>query len=398
MAHSNKMVVGENLNLSSQTKTLFAVLIFVGLGAFVFTLLNNPERAWHAYLIGLFYFTSLSLGGLFFSAIQHITKAGWSVTIRRLAESLTAFLPYAALAAIGLLFGGKALYSWLRPEVIAVDSLVQHKGAYLNLTFWLVRLVVFFGSWILFAKVIVGRSVAQDKTGDVSLTHSLLGPSILFVAVFALSYSLFSVDLLMSLDPHWFSTIFGVYCFAGLFQSTMATLILLVIFLRGKGLLQGLVNENHLHDLGKFLFAFTVFWAYIAFSQYMLIWYANLPEETIFYLPRSQGSWMWMSLMLIVFKFVVPFIALLPRWAKRSSVHLTAVSILILVMQFFDLYWLVYPNLNSEKVVFALPEVLIFCGFLGGFLFVVTRFLGINSVIPAKDPRLQEAIGHHVVY
>ncbi len=384
--------------VSSRTKTIYAVMMFLGVIGFAITLMSDPTRAWYAYLIAFFYFVSLALGGLFFTAIQHVTKAGWSVNIRRFSEALTAFLPIAAVGALILLIGAPKLYDWLNPQMVAADALLQHKAGYLNQTFFWIRTVLFFGLWFYFAKVIVGRSVEQDKTGDVNLTIKNVGTSIAFVVVFALSYSFFSVDTLMSLEPHWFSTIFGVYCFAGLFQSTIATIILITIYFLKQGRLKGLVDDNHLHDLGKFLFAFTVFWAYIAFSQFMLIWYANLPEETIFYIPRMEHGWVWVSIALLLFKFIVPFLALLPKWAKRNYNHLSAVCILILIMQYVDLYWLAYPNLNEHKPLFSYQEILIFIGFAGAFMFAVTRFLSKHSIVPMKDPRQHESSDHHVTY
>jgi hypothetical protein len=386
------------LTVSTRVKTVSAALMFVGIAAFVFTLMNDKERAWHAYLAAYMYFFIIAIGGLFFSSIQHLTKAGWSVNVRRFCESFTAFLPVAFVGGLVLLAGGHSLYEWMDKAHVASDELLAHKSGYLNTTFFVIRMLLFFGLWLLFKNKLVGASIKQDATGDESITHASVGWSIAFVLVFALSFSMFTVDLLMSLQPHWFSTIFGVYCFAGLFQSTMATMILLIMYCQRKGLLVGFVDENHMHDLGKFMFAFTVFWAYIAYSQYMLIWYANLPEETIFYLPRVTGGWMYVSAALLMFKFVVPFLALLSRRAKRNPMHLAAVAILILVMQYVDLYWLIYPNLNDEKVIFGLPEILIFLGFGGAFIFSVTRFLGKHAIVPVKDPRIHESLHHHVTY
>lgn len=386
------------LNLTTKTKTIYSVLMFVGAITFLIMLMNNPERAWHAYLTAFFYFVTLALGGLFFTAIHHMTSAGWSVNVRRFSEAMTSFLPVAFVGAIALLLAGDHLYSWLDPEIVANDPLLQHKTPYLNRGFFWIRTLVFFGIWLYFAKVLVGRSLKVDETGDDKITLSLLKPSVIFVLLFALTYSLFSVDTLMALEPHWFSTIFGVYCFGGMFQSTMAFMILTILYFMKNGQLKGYVDENHLHDLGKYMFAFTVFWAYIAFSQYMLIWYANLPEETIFFMPRSHGSWMWVSIGLLVGKFVIPFFALLPQWAKRTPVHLAAVSIWILIMQYVDMYWLVYPNLNHDEVVFNFSELLIFAGFWGAFLFTTTRFLSKNSIVPTRDGRIHESMHHHVVY
>jgi uncharacterized membrane protein len=281
---------------------------------------------------------------------------------------------------------------------VAADAALAHKSGYLNTPFFVVRMLLFFGLWLMFAKKLVGGSVEQDKSGSEEITNSSVGWGIAFLLTFAISFSLFSVDLLMSLQPHWFSTVFGVYCFAGLFQSTMATMILLIIYCQKKGLLNGYVDENHLHDLGKFMFAFTVFWAYIAYSQYMLIWYANLPEETVFYLPRVTGAWTYVTASLLLFKFIVPFLALLSRRSKRNPAMLGAVAVLILIMQYVDIYWLIYPNLNSETPVFGIPEILIWGGFAGGFSYTVSRFLSRNSIVPVRDPRIHESLHHHVVY
>ena len=281
---------------------------------------------------------------------------------------------------------------------VAEDELLLHKSAYLNVPFFAIRMVIFFGLWFWFREKLVGMSLLQDKTGDDQLSEKSVGWSIGFILTFALSFSLFAVDLIMSLQPHWFSTIFGVYCFAGLFQSTMAAVILIILYCRKQGLLDGLVDENHLHDLGKFMFAFTVFWAYIAYSQYMLIWYANMPEETVFYIPRVSGTWTYMSASLLLFKFIVPFLVLLSRRAKRNSAVLISTAVLILVMQYVDLHWLVYPNLDDKNVLLGIPEVGVFCGFLGAFLFTTFRFLSQNAIVPVKDPRSHESLHHHVVY
>lgn len=379
-------------------KATYSIFMFIGLLTFAIGLIVNQERIWHSYLTSFFYFTSLSLGGLFFVALQHVSKAGWSVNIRRIAESTTIFIPIALVAGIILCFGGKFLYEWMDATKVAHDSLLQKKSAYLNSNFFYLRLALFFVLWWIFAKKIVGNSLKQDDNGDEKFTHQNLPLSVSFIFVFALSYSLFSVDTLMSLLPHWFSTIFGVYCFSGLFQSALAAIILLTIWLLEKGLLEGFVNENHLHDLGKLLKGFTVFYAYIAFSQFMLIWYANLPEETEFFLMRAHGGWYFLSLSLLIFKFIVPFMALLPRWAKRNKDYLKIVCWLILFMQYIDIYWLVYPNFNEHNVSFFIWEIGIFLGFLGLFLKNVTGFLSRHKIVPIKDPRIEESFHHHVTY
>lgn len=379
-------------------KTLYSVGILVGLIVFVAGLIKDPQRIWFAFLVSFFYFLCLSMGGLFFTAIQHVTSAGWSVNIRRIPESFVSFLPIAGVAALVMLFGLNHLYEWTNLQEVAHDHILQAKQGYLNVPFFIVRVILFFAIWIYFGRKIVGNSVAQDLSGDENLTLKNLSTSVKFLLVFALSFSLFSVDFLMSLEPHWYSTIYGVYCFAGLFQSTIALMVIVTVYLSKKGLLRGLVSENHYHDLGKFMKGFTVFYAYIAFSQFILIWYANLPEETIFYLNRGQGMWLAISWSLLIFKFIVPFLLLLPKWAKRNPTQLVLVATIIMIMQYVDIYWLVYPTLDNSSVQFGWQEVGMFLGFMGLFAFSVSRFLENHNLVPIKDPRIEESIHHHVTY
>jgi hypothetical protein len=383
---------------SSTLKTVYSVFILIGVLAFALGLMKDQERIWHSFLVSFFFFTSLGLGGTFFLAINHAAGAGWSVNIRRFPEAMASFLPIAAVGGLVLLFGAHHLYEWLDAKAVAQDYILQGKASYLNGTFFAIRVILFFGLWLLFAGKMVGNSVQQDQTGADSFTNNNLKLGVIFLLVFALSYSLFGVDTMMSLQPHWYSTMFGVYCFAGLFQSSLAFITILTVFMMKKGLLRGLVNENHLHDMGKYMMAFTIFYAYIAFSQYMLIWYANLPEETIFYLNRSNGPWMAVSLSLVFFKFAIPFLLLLPKAAKRTPSHLVMVASLILVMQVVDDYWLVYPNLNNNQILLSWQEVGVFLGFLGLFLWSLVRFLSTHNLVPIRDPRREESIHHEVVY
>ncbi len=383
---------------NSTIKTLYSVAILFGVLTFGAGLMRDPQRIWFSFLVSFFYFLCLGLGGLFFASLQHVSNAGWSVNIRRISESLTAFLPVAAVAAIVLLIGSKHLYVWLDPKEMAHDAVLMAKHAYLNCEFFVARTVIFIGLWLLFSKLMIGNSIKQDANGDEKFTVKNAALSVAFILIFALSFSLFSVDTIMSLEPHWYSTIFGIYCFSGLFQSSLALITIITVYLVNQGLLRGLVNDNHLHDLGKFMKAFTVFYAYIAFSQFMLIWYANLPEETIFYLNRANGGWLIISWAILIFKFIVPFLLLLPKWAKRNHSQLVLVAIIILIMQYVDVYWMVYPNLDSNSVQFGWQEVGIFLGFMGVFMLVVTRFLAKNNLVPIRDPRIEESIHHEVTY
>lgn len=378
-------------------KIICGVLLLLGVAGFALGLMSEPARAWQAYLMGMFFFVSMSVISLFFLALQYLTSARWSVNIRRVFESLIVFIPAGlVLTLIFIFFGADHLYSWLDPEVVAGDALLQHKAPYLNKTFFTIRTVVIFVAWFLFSKKIIGNSLKQDKTKDDTLITRTIPYSIGYIIFFALSYTVFSFDFLMSLEPHWFSTIFGVYMFGGAMQAFFAAAILLMLFLSKR--FNGMVTADHLHDMGKFLLGFTVFWAYIAYSQYMLIWYANMPEETMFFFHRSVGEWANVSLAMIVLKFALPFLLLLPRWAKRKAGYLAPVCVLILLTQFLDLYWLIYPTFEKEHALFGFGEAGILLGFTGIFLFTVFSFLAKHSIIPIGDPRITDSAGHEVVY
>jgi hypothetical protein len=392
-------VVPQKFQVSKTAKLVMILMLAAGLLLLALGFYADKERAWHSYLTSFFFFTTIALGGMFFVAINHVSSAGWSTNIRRIPEALTAFLPYVFVLGLPIVFlANKDLFLWLDPDVVANDSILQGKAAYLNKTFFAIRFVAFTGVWFFFAKKIVGFSLNQDRDGADHWTSSAGKWSIPYLVIFALSFSLFSIDFMMSLEPHWFSTIFGIYCFSGMFQAVLAVMILICLFIIKKGWSNGLINIEHVHDLAKYMKGFTVFWAYIAFSQFMLIWYANLPEETIFYLHRTHGGWLYVSIALLVFRFIVPFLALLPRWAKRTPNHLVGVCLLILAMQYMDIFWLVYPNYSNEFLTFSWLEIGVFIGFLGGFGLVVAGFLTKYNLIPMKDPRRSESNDHHVIY
>ncbi|MGZ3794636.1 MAG: molybdopterin oxidoreductase [Bdellovibrio sp.] len=382
----------------AKLKTLSFALVAIGLLTFVVGLMKNQDRLWTSYLVAFFFFSSLAISGLFWIAINNVAHAGWSVSIRRFAEATTSFIPAILIGGLILLLGFKHLYPWANPDIIAENPVVASKTGYLNSGFFVVRLFIFAVGAMLFRYVMVGNSIKQDQTGDVHLTEKNVSPAVGFLVFFALTFSLFSVDLLMSLLPTWYSTIFGIYNFSGMFQAGLAFLAIVIVLMKRHGLVKGYVTDEHQHDVVKYLKGFSIFWAYIAFSQFMLIWYANLPEETEYYIMRAQGGWMGISFGLLIFRFVVPFLALLPRSAKRSDSHVLLVSALVLVMQYVDIYWMVYPNFFDGQVTFGFWEIGIFAGFAGLFLLTIMSFWSKHSLVPLKDPRMHEAINHHVSY
>jgi hypothetical protein len=395
--HSANLYIGK-FEPSQRLKTLAFAFVAIGVIGFLVGLMKNQERLWTSYLVAFFFTTCMGLGGLFWASVQNISKAGWSVSIRRLSEGMTAFLPMILIGGLVLLGGVKILFPWANPDVVAHDPAIAVKSAYLNVTFLVIRLVVFGLLMLFFGKKIVGNSLKQDQTGDETLTHKNVGWSVAWVIIFALSFSLFSVDLLMSLLPTWYSTIFGIYCFAGLFQGSLALLVLMIIYVRRAGFVRGYINDEHMHDVAKFTKGFTVFWAYIAFSQFMLIWYANIPEETEFFILRATEGWMAISMALLIFKFVVPFLLLLPRAAKRNENHLILVCSLLVVMQYLDVYWMVYPNFFNNHVTFGFYEIAMLLLFVGIFMLLTMKFFQKNNLVAIKDPRMHEALSHQVTY
>jgi len=346
-----------------------------------------------AYLTSFVFFLSLALGALVFVLLAHLMRAGWSVALRRIAEIVAwTLLPLAPLALV-LLAGMHDLYEWTHAEAVAADALLQHKQAWLNPPFFVARLVVYLATWAGLSVLLLRRSETQDRTGDPALTlrsEGLAGPATI---VFAFTVTFASFDLVMSLDPHWYSTIFGVYFFAGAFLGFTALLVVLLAVLGRRSELGRLVGTEHQHDLGKLLFAFVVFWAYIGFSQYMLIWYTNLPEETVWYAARQTGPWAAVSLLLLFGHFLAPFFLLMSRHPKRRRAVLLAAAVWLLAMHWLDLFWLVMPGARDTGSLLRLVDLACFVGLGGLFLAALAWRLRRANLIPLRDPRLAESLG-----
>lgn len=396
MGHANLEIKNPgSLQNTSSKSTLFIVMAVAGLGTLGAGIAMDPHRGWAALLLNHYYFMSFALGGMFIAAIQWLTSAMWSAPVRRVSESFTAYLPVVLIGFALIAIGIPHIFEWSHPDVVKGDLVLEHKAGYLNPTFFIIRNVIAILIWVFFARKMVGNSVRQDADGDIAHTerNKVLAP--IYIILFAVTFTMASFDLLMSLDPHWFSTMFGVYCFAGLFYSSLALTTILAIYLRRAGYLKDIVNDNHLHDLGKFMFAFTVFYGYIGFSQFMLIWYANMPEEIMYFDHRWVGGWKVISTMLLLGKFLVPFMALLPREAKRSESRLLKVGFWMLLMQWMDLIWIIQPEFFKEGPKVGWMEVGGLVGFAGLFGFMVIRFMGRNNLVAIKDPKIIESVFHH---
>jgi hypothetical protein len=345
-----------------------------------------------SYLVAFAYFLSLSLGALFFVAIQHVTRASWSVVARRIAEVMGANLVVLALLAIPLLVLAPHVFAWAGDGGHAPAELLAKKKPYLNMPFLYVRWAVFFLIWCGYALWFWRKSVEQDRTGDVQISVKFERRSGLALMLYALSVNFASYDLLMSLDPSWFSTMFGPYYFAGGVVSFFAALTVLTLWLQGRGRLTTVIGVEHLHDYGKFLFAFVFFWAYLAFSQYMLIWYANIPEETAWLLRREQNGWGWVGLTLIFGHWLLPFAGLVSRFAKRNRAMLGFWAVWVLVMHYVDLYWIAMPELSPTDAMPSWLDLLCFVGVGGFYVAGLARFASGASLVPTKDPRLGDSL------
>lgn len=353
---------------------------------------KEPARFFQAYLVSFCFFLSLSLGGLFFVMLQHLTRSGWSVALRRLAEVVAVNAVLMVLLFIPVILGMRHLYHWTHAEAAAHDHLLAWKRPYLNVPFFLGRCTFYFALWGVLASYFWRRSVEQDATGEPRLTLRMERLSAPAMVLFGLTITFAAFDLIMSLDAHWFSTIFGVYFFAGSVAGFVSLLALGVIALQRSGRLTQSLTAEHLHDLGKLLFAFVFFWAYIAFSQYMLQWYANLPEETAWYHARQSGPWKWVALALIFGHFAIPFVGLISRVPKRRPAALAFWAVWVLAMHWLDLYWVITPAFHADRVPFGWLDVGCLVGVGGLFVASAVWTAGRASLRPERDPRLDESL------
>ncbi|MBK7878316.1 MAG: quinol:cytochrome C oxidoreductase [Planctomycetes bacterium] len=360
-------------------------------------------RFQHAWLLACVFWLTLSLGALFFVVLQHLVRAGWSVVVRRVAELVAANVVVAAVLIAPLVvwaaMGHGSLWSWADPESLRASPLLQGKAAWLDGRFFAIRCVVYFGIWIGLSRWLLRHSVEQDSAPDAKPTLALELRAAPAMVVYALSVNFAAFDLLMSLSPTWYSTIFGVYVFAGSVMSFFAAAVLIVSFLQGRGLLARAVTVEHYHDLGKFLFAFVFFWGYIAFSQFMLIWYADLPEETEWFHVRLAGSWKLVSAVLLFGHFILPFAGLLSRHVKRRVGFLSLWAVWLLVMHAVDLAWIVLPPASHGHGAeshaggaIGLVDVACLVAVGGVWTFALVRSAANRSLVPVGDPRLPESL------
>ncbi len=398
MSHGVETSHDDNITIDGEAGRLSQVALTVGavaLGGAVLLGLGDLAKLQRAYLVAFMYVLSVALGALWFVAIQHLTNAKWSVVVRRVAEILAHNMLLVGVLSLGvvgpMLAGSTDLYVWLDHARVEHDHILHHKAAYLNISFFTVRWLLYFGFWIWLGRRFFKLSVQQDHEGGSEISAALQRTSAPGMIAFAVTLTFCAIDLVMSLDATWFSTMFGVYYFAGCVLAGYSSLALALLWVQSKGRLTTSVTPEHYHDIGKMMFAFTVFWAYIAFSQFMLIWYADIPEETHWYRWRFEGGWRVVSALLLGAHFVVPFFGLMSRHVKRNRRSLAFWAVWILVIHYVDLFWLIYPN-GSGEVPVSVVDILCLVGVLGLFVGVSARRARGVNLIPTGDPRLADSL------
>lgn len=382
--------------LSNRMRIAHLVLASVAIAIIVVAFAMGSVRAWPAYLVGAIYFVTIALGAVLFLAIHHATNAAWSTVIRRVPEAMTGYMPVAAIFMLVTILGAGSLYEWSHAGAVPAGEAMAFKASWLQVPFFAVRMVIVLGAWVLFAVLLRRESLRQDVVAGLAPTMRLRIISGAFLVVLAITITAASVDWLMSIDLHFYSTLYGWYVFAGVFECGIAATAIVTIWLRRRGVLEA-VTDEHMHSLGKMVFAFATFWAYLWFCQYMLIYYTNLPEEGIYYTSRSAvpgGDWaFYLNLAL---GWMVPFVLLLGRGAKRRSVFLLIASVSVLLGHYVDIAIIVLPPTVSSSVP-GIVDIAVMLGFGAMFLLVTDWYLRRAPVVPMNDPYLDEAIGvaHH---
>ncbi len=388
----------EQLRVSTTFRIITLILISIGAGTFVIGLLSDRETTWAGYLITNYYYFSLAMGGAFFYVIQSISQSGWSSAFKRVPEAMMAYIPFAAVFFLLLYFGTHDLYPWSHTETVVNDSILQHKSSFLNVPFFFVRIIFFFALWIIFIRILRRFSLREDRFDPTNQDGImvLFGKSELyskiFIFILAITFSLSAFDWIMSIDVHWYSTIFALKNLVAAFLHGVSVLTLIVFILYKRGYFPFL-NKYHMHDFARYIFMLSIMWGYFWFAQFMLIWFGNIPEETVYYYVRWHEGWKVMFFLEIGLNWAVPFMVLLPVKASRNMTAITIVIIFLIIGQYVDLFVQVIPG-TTGMLKFGLIEAGLFLGYAGLFALVVAITLSKAKVIPPNHPYLKESLNH----
>lgn len=383
----------DQITISKNFKLLTYILIGIGVLSFALGFVFDAKRTWANYLLNNYYFLSIAIGAAFFGAIQYITNSGWSAAFKRIPEAIVAYIPFAGVFFLIMYFGMHSIFEWTHEEVFLHDELIQHKSPYLNVPFFFIRVIIFFAAWTILSKVLRKFSLKEDEVGGLHYFEKSELYSKIFIFVIAITFSLFAVDMLLSLDPHWFSTLFAAKSFIAAFLHGSTIITLIVIILNRSGNFD-ILNRSHLHDFTRYIFMTSIVWGYFNFAEFMLIWYGNIPEETVWFVERWQGAYKVLFFANIILNWFIPFVVLMPRKTSRSKLAIFPVIVLLMIGQYTELYYIIWPNVVHEAK-FGLLEIGTFLGYTGIFSLIVSTWLTKASLVPKNHPYLQESLHHH---
>jgi hypothetical protein len=403
-----------NYTFTSKGKTISFALMAIGLIGLIYGFMTDHDthgtRVWANILINSFFFLGMAVAATFMIAVNYAAEAAWGVALKRVFEAVSAYLPFGALLLVIALGAGSLhwhhIYHWMDSAVYdptspAYDEIIANKKGYLNQPFFWIRTLAYIGIWWMFQRLFRSRSLEEDSVGGTEIHFKTIKSAAWFLVLFAVTSSTSAWDWIMSIDTHWFSTLFGWYTFSGMWISGVIMVTLFTLFLKSKGYLEQ-VTESHIHDMGKWMFAVSFLWSYLWFSQFMLIWYSNIPEEVTYYLNRIE-NFKWAFFGMFIINFAFPMLILMSRDAKRNIGFLTVVGMIIFLGHWIDVYVLVMPGSLSNASAgaeliwggFSWYEFAIMFGFLGLFLFVVQSALTKAPLMVKNHPYLGETLHHH---
>lgn len=369
-------------------------MVAVGVTAIIIAFAGDPQRAWANYLLNNVYFVSLAAGAVLFLSIQRVTHSGWSAGFIRVPEAMGAFLPVSALLFLVLIAGSGSLYHWSHPGVAGHDPLLAHKAPYLNMPFWIFRMILFFSLWILMAYLIRRLSLAEDQNGGMGNFKKGEHYAKIYIFIVIITFTFAMIDWVMSIDAHWYSTIFAIRNFVAAFHHSSIVIALIVLVLHRRGYFPFL-NKYHVGDFSRYIFMLCIIWGYFWFAEFMLIWYANIPEETAYFLPRVRGEgWRFYFFANILINWFLPFVLLMPKATAQNQLVVKAVIPFLIAGQFIDLYMQIFPGTVGKQVL-GFQEVGIFVGFAGLFMLVTGYALSRANLYPVNHPYLEESKHHH---
>jgi hypothetical protein len=389
--------------VAKNTKLISYALIAIGLIATVLGFINDTHRAWTSLLINNYFFLAISAFAIFFVALQYVSEAAWAVPFKRVAEGISSyFIVGGAVILLIIVAGGMHwhhIWHWMEtgitnPEAENYDAIIAGKKAYLNLPFFFIRAAVYIFGWWYASKRLIALSRKEDTEGGLSSHKRSITISAIFIGFFGYTSSMMAWDWIMSIDSHWFSTLFGWFVFSSMGVTGFTMIALMSIYLKRQGYLE-YVNENHIHDLAKWIFSFSVLWTYMWFSQFMLIWYSNIPEEVTYYLARwdNYNFLFWIT---SVINFIFPLLILMSRDGKRNFNYIVTVGVIVLLGHWFNIYLLIAPGTIGEHWNIGYIEIGMFMSFLGLFLLVVHNALTKAPLFVKNHPYADESIHHHI--